>query len=694
MRGSILAIAVGVSCAAVAAQDAGVLRQSASQYAQSRQAAGKGFILTPEQAAEQLRKPARPTILDLRPAGEFAKFRLKGSQRLSLDEMFAPGTLQRFPRNRPILVVDDGSYEAVEAMVLLRLLGWQVFAVKGGVESVVQQVAAAAHNAPASGQGLTDVVEGPQTDAAANHSPSPGDSPKGAEVPKPPPVPLWVFAVIGGLILVISGGVLWFLVLQPRRKARPLLDAVKLLAGGGDAALAKAEALLNQALNAGLKPEYLTETRFLLAYVKARLGRYADALLVLKDSEDTSVEALYLQLWLTVKEKRWDEAERICFEHTPRLAGFLKGKQVVGIVYLELARQAMSRDQCERALHCFKKVKELGVFPDQVPEQLADLEMVLAMSALFEDKEKEKAHVARERFEAAHKSAEASGQSSLLPRIGLLLCEWRQQDRPDIDSQLAAALNEVKVEAAKSKDPSEASGMLPAITLWYAVSLFYNWFRRLPEKKGLPVKEREALQRRLDTARETMPKDGDPYLLGGLVDYYCARDERQRQAAVGSLRKAVELGVTLPEVLYLLQCEDRLAELSKHRFDGYLALLRGYLADSSVPLDLRKELHEHLLKFERFKRLEDLPAEDESAIVPSLHDVAASCELIEERMKRIFRGYNDDKKRNTVEDLLGGLRKSREDLNRTVGELGKTEQKLMRVAGEALLPEEAEAEAV
>src|ERR1039458_4688676 len=100
MRGSILAIAVGVSCAAVAAQDAGVLRQSASQYAQSRQAAGKGFILTPEQAAEQLRKPARPTILDLRPAGEFAKFRLKGSQRLSLDEMFAPGTLQRFQIGR------------------------------------------------------------------------------------------------------------------------------------------------------------------------------------------------------------------------------------------------------------------------------------------------------------------------------------------------------------------------------------------------------------------------------------------------------------------------------------------------------------------------------------------------------------------------------------------------------------------
>ena len=113
-----------------------------------------------------------------------------------------------------------------------------------------------------------------------------------------------------------------------------------------------------------------------------------------------------------------------------------------------------------------------------------------------------------------------------------------------------------------------------------------------------------------------------------------------------------------------------------------------------MPLDLRKELHEHLRKFERFKHLEDLPSQEESAIVPSLHDVAASCELIEDRMKRIFRGYDNEQKRTTVENLLGGLNKSREDLNRTLGELGKTEQKLMRVAGEALLPEETNTETV
>jgi len=143
-----------------------------------------------------------------------------------------------------------------------------------------------------------------------------------------------------------------------------------------------------------------------------------------------------------------------------------------------------------------------------------------------------------------------------------------------------------------------------------------------------------------------------------------------------------------------VQCEDRLAELSKHRLESYLTLLRGYMADSSVPLDLRKELRDHLRKFERFQGLEDIAVQDESGIIPSLQDVTASCELIEERIQRIFRGYDNQEKRSTVEDLLGGLRKSREDLHQTFGELGKTEQKLMRVAGETLLPEEAQAEAV
>jgi hypothetical protein len=243
-----------------------------------------------------------------------------------------------------------------------------------------------------------------------------------------------------------------------------------------------------------------------------------------------------------------------------------------------------------------------------------------------------------------------------------------------------------------AEESFEEARMLPHLTLWYAISLIYQWRRRLPEKQGLPSTERQGLEARLACTREKMPKEGDPYLVGGLVDYYCARDERQRLEAVDMLRKAIDLGVTLPEVIYLVQCEDRLSELSKNRFESYITLVRSYLAEASAPLDLRRELHEHLLRFERFARLGEISLEDNAGIAPSLHDIAASCQLIEDRVQRIFRGYTDDEKRTNVEKLLGGLRESRGVLDQTVGKLGETQQKLMRVAGEALLPEETRVE--
>jgi len=683
-------VAAALVAAVAFAQDSDAVRQSASRYLEARKAEKK-LVLTPQEAAQQLAGAQKPYILDLRPQGDSKQLRLKGAHQIDLASLLTEDGLTRLPKNGSILVVDDGSYEAIEAMVLLGLLGRQVHAITGGVGSVVQELQAETAKNP-NGPRLKDLVDG--SEQAPKKSASQQDNGAAGNVapPPPPPIPVWVFAAIGGLLLIIAGGAVWFFVLHPRRKAKPLLDAIQLLSGGGDAALTKAEALLNQALSAGLKEAQLREARFLLAYVKARLGRHGDALLVLTDSGDASLEALYLKLWLTVKEKRWEEAEVLCYSHGTQIATYLRGKELMGIVYLELARQAMARHQQERALDYFQKVKSLGVFPEEVPEHLSELEMVLAMSALFQDKEN--AYVARERFEGARQSAESSGKSSLLPRIGLLLCDWRQQDWPDVDSALGALVEEVRAASADAK--SEAAGVLPSMTLWYAVSLFYQWLRRLPEKKGLPKKERETLEQRLESARQLSPEDGDTWLLGGLVDYYCAPDEKRRLAAVDLLRKARDLGVNLPEVLYLIQCEDRLSELSKHRFETYMTLLHGFLAEPSVPLELRKELLEHLRKFERFQRLEEIPEPDESATAPSVRDVAVACEMLEERMQRVFRGYDNDATRATVEDLLGGLRKTRDELNRTVGELGKTEQKLMRVAGESLLPEEAQeaAEAV
>lgn len=672
------------------------LSGTTARYVQQRQAS-KGFVLSPDEAAEKLRGSKKPIVLDLRPAEESRKLRLKGAQHRAFSELFTTDALNQYQKANSILVVDDGSSEAVEGMVLLRLFGYRVFAVSGGLNPLAQSIKKLDGVAPVPGGSVKDTLEGTDLGTDGALPPPRSDQPRGnPEVAKSfwQTVPAWLLAVAAGLIVVSVGLALWFLVLQPRRRAKGLLKATELLRGGGDSSLKDAESLLVEAISSGLKPAYLREARFLLAYVRARLGQSSEALLVLKDSvpaRDSSPEALYLDLWLKVKEKRWEEAERRWHEHGDVLRSFLHSKELAGIMYLEMGRQHLARRAYDLALSCFQKVRGLGVFQEQVPEHLTDLELVLALNALFDDTS---TGLAKERFEAARHAAEAAGKSTLLAQIGLLLCRWKDEDFPDIDEELAAALESLKQVASKEGEQSESAKLLPRVALWYAVSLMYHWLIHLPKHGALPVSSHDDLINRLDFVRSKMPEKGDADLVGGLVEYYCAKDNGARRRGVDLLRKAIALDVTLPEILYLVQCEDRLVALEKGRFDSYLKLLKAYLSDGSAPLELRKELYEHLSKFERFRQLAEITIESDQTLAPSLHDVAASCELVEDRVQRIFSGHANVQQRSEVEALLGGLRKSREDLSKTVNELGKTEQKLMWVAGETLLPEESEANEV
>src|ERR1700722_11978856 len=115
------------------------VRQSASKYLEARKT-GKNPVLTPQEAVQRLGDAQKPYILDLRSEGEFKKGRLRGSHRIDLGELLSEEGLGRLPKSGSILVVDDGSYEAIEAMVLLGLMGRQVQAVTGGVGAVVQEL--------------------------------------------------------------------------------------------------------------------------------------------------------------------------------------------------------------------------------------------------------------------------------------------------------------------------------------------------------------------------------------------------------------------------------------------------------------------------------------------------------------------------------------------------------------------------
>lgn len=679
-RVAALFLAGALFASATNAQDTDVLLQSTSSYAQSRAVSGGRYILSPEQAADRLLSADKTLVLDLRSAESAEKLRVKNAQRYDFAGLFSYKVLGEFQKNEPIIVVDDGSHQSVEAMVLLRLLGYQVFAVSGGIVPLAQSIKNLAATNPGASAAVGETLEGIELPSLGGQT-------------LPPPfwevLPPWVLSIMGVLPLIVVGMLVWFMIIQPRRRARSLHQAAKLLEGGSDAALAEAEALLTDAVGAGLRPPDLKEARFLLAYVRARRGRYTDALIVLKDSvphRDSSPEALYLDLWLKIQDKSWEEAERRWFEHSSVISEILQGKELGGIVYLELGRQQLARREYEKALQHFDKVRDLDVLSNQLPEHLTNLELVLALSALFEETGVEQA---RARFETAMSSAESEQRSSLLSRIGLLLCEWRGESFPDIDAQLADLLNEIRKGADENGEKSEEAELLPHIVLWHVISLFYQWLLRLPQQKGLPAKQRKDLDTRLELVRTKMPDAGDADLIDGLLSYYLAQDDPERQLAVELLRKAIKLGVTLPEILYLVQCEDRLAELSKNRLGSYIVMLKAYLADPAHPVELRQELYEHLHQFERFRQLEDMDVKaDESAMAATLHDVIASCELIKERVQRIFRGTADYELRTGVESLLDDLSESRDGLHKNLTALGKTEQKLMRVGGEALLREE------
>lgn len=644
-----------------------------AEYLTARQAARRQFVLAGNEAAEVLRGKNPPVVIDLRPAENAGGSEIANARRTKLAELFAPGSLEALPKDAPILVVDDGSAEAVEAMVLLRMAGYQAHALRGGAIALPGRAAAESSGA------------GAGTNAAREANAA---TPPAPAVPPPPPQVTWRdlppgFLWSGAALLAACIGMLaWFFVVQPRLRARPLHQAVRLLRTGEDGVLQEAETLLSRASAAGLRARDLKTVRFLLALVRARLGRHDEAVTTLGERlalGDLTADVLYLDLWLKVKTKKWEDAESRWYQSGEVLQPYLDSSELAGIAFLEVGRQCLARREYDRALASFDKVRQLGVHADRIPGHLGNLELVLALGALFEKNDA----LARQRFQAILDKAEVEGKSTLLPRIGLLLCQWRSDAEPDVDAPLTALL-------AEAEESGEDASILPPLTLWHSVSLLFRWLF-LPKLKGLPPEARAELDARLARVRERMPEDGDADLIAGLIDYFCAPDDSRRRDAVELLRKAIAAGVTLPEVLYLVQVEDRRAEQEKNKVDVYFRIVRSFLEDQTVPIELRQELYEYLHRFAIFQMRDDVavPTSD-NAVVPSLHDVAAACEVIENRVRGLFR--NDAKSENDeIRNLLHSLTGSRDTLHKTVEELGKIEQKLMRTAGEALLPDEAPA---
>lgn len=553
--------------------------------------------------------------------------------------------------------------------------------------------------------------------------------------------------MLTSLLLVVVGGVLYFWVIEPLRRRRLLVEALKILEVGAAAKLPRAEELLDQALLAGLRKRDIALARFALAYVRAQLGKFEAAATVLADLEASERapqrETIYLSMWVHSKLDKHEKVEKLYQTHAKLLGDLLDVRLLASIAYLKLARLFWARKDVDGAMHYFEQVRKLGVLVDQIPEHLENHAIVLGVVSLFEGRIEE----AAERFQGAIEAARQAQKSSQHGEIGLLLCQWRKEELPDIDQALGAivaaltpeqesppqlvagecthcgkayrthqraAKRQLRCSSCRKRFPalaqvsddvqpleqasdkadlllSEDDLLLRNVRLWYAMSLLYVW-RQKPPREGLSAEELRQLLARLEQVSLVDEGFGDPHLVAGLMQYYCGNEE-QREAGRARLERASQTDVHVPEVLQILECENKLAALRSNSLTYFHQLAAEYVYNPEVKAEYRERFKLRMERFRRFRELGELEVRDAAAeVTPSLQDLQNRSQILRNRVANIVHHKLDDgdkDARNSLTTLLGDLSERTKALSSQAKELEQSEHSLLATAGQFLFADEA-----
>ena len=596
----------------------------------------------------------------------------------------------------------------------------------------------------ATGQANTNKAASPETRQSVNDAASPSVGLGN--------LPTSYLVIAGSLALVILILTLYFLVIVPRKKRRPMLDAFALINGNNPADFSEAEQLLGVALTNGMRAKEIDDARFALAYVRARLGRFSDAAAVLADltaSGRREPEIIYLDLWLQSQLKDDEKVIRTYEQHATRVRDMLDAKLIAGIAYLHRAQLQWTHREIASALHYFEELRKLRVLTEEIPSHVDDHEVLIGLMSLFDKNIDE----ARKHFAGAVTSAQTNSKPTTYGDLGLLLCTWCATDNPYIDDELGLVLKELTtgrqkevesvstackfcdkrytvrrnyagqpvsctqckrrfiVELPKPDDVAQQNGkeseleheallndndlLLRNVLLWHVIARLFTW-RSLPAQGGLPEAEHEVLSERLAKVREIDPEMPDPDLLAGLIAYYFASNEQAREEAVEILDNSMTNGVNIPEVLDLVAREKRLTELQRDSLNRYFVLARNYVTDKGRQEHLRRRLKELLERFSRFKQLDETElVQSDADAMPSVTDVQSRSQLLCKRVvdivkPRLVNAETDD--REAIETSMKRLNRTTKVLARKVTTLEEMEYVLMETTAEFLLREDEDSE--
>ncbi|MFD5739989.1 hypothetical protein ACFXJM_03745 [Streptomyces massasporeus] len=503
--------------------------------------------------------------------------------------------------------------------------------------------------------------------------------------------------VLPVLLLAVLAGAGYFLLVLPSRWRLPYEQSLALLDSDDRDELERADRLLGQAVNAGPRGRALDRIRFAQACARAMLGRYeparygaaATVIDELIAAEGRTGDTAYLELWVQAQLKHHDRVTDLYAEHTALLDTRPQSRRIAAVSHLQLAVEHWRRRETDGALHHFDRVRELGELTDRIPPEVNDLQLVKGVQSVFDGRTED----AREAFTGARERAEARGLPTVEAELGVLVCDWADGD----PAELGERLDRLSRQVAHLPADDPTTGLLrTGVEVLRLVALVREWLGR-PALSGAPSpSDVQELERRAAAVREADPDLGDAALVEGLVRYWFALNQPEREQALDVLDKGRNLarGITLPEVLDLMERERALGD-DGDALSRYLVLVSEFLDDPDRSPEDRAHYRRLKDRFGQFGGAGDL----DTTPVPRQRAPHDDLRRRNEALRRRIELIVYPRLRDLAEDApakvaLRALMAELEAASRVYGDgaevLHRAEHKLITTTGEILLPEESD----
>ena len=504
--------------------------------------------------------------------------------------------------------------------------------------------------------------------------------------------------VLAVLLVVLFAGVVgglgYVLVMLPRRWRIPYEQALAVWASDDPEDLARAEQLLGDAVNAGPRGADLSRIRIARACVRAKQGpyepdRYAAAATVLEEliaTDGRNAQTASLELWIQARMENHERVAQLFEEHAALLEPRPVNRRIAAVSHLRLAAAHWRRREADGALRDFDRVRELGVLTEHVPPEVNDLQMVRGVQAVFDGQWED----ARDDFTAARARAAEQGRPTVEADVGLVVCTWAGGDPRMLGEWLGELADQVDLMPVEDATADELSRGIAVLRL---VVLLREWLAR-PASSAVPSPDdlRE-LAERARQVRIADPEAGDANLVEGLVGYYFALSQPERDRALEVLERdqAVAKSVWPPEVVRLVQRERELGG-EGDAFARYLALLSEFLDDPGRPEEDRARLRALKERFAHFAAPVDSDGVKPQP-QPAADDHRRRAEALRRRIELIvYPRMRDLPADAPARELLRALMTEVEQAAGVAadgaGVLHEVEMRLVTTTAQTLLPEE------